>query len=608
MLTLQEISDLVVSEERKSDGILHLTANETLLSPQAQKVLASPLYNRYLLEHVDMREESPSRLGGFLYRGLDSVNVIERSALEACKVLFGAQYAEFRCLSGLHAMQTTIASLTKPGDMVMRFETKDGGHFATQHLLKLLGRRSCCYVFDKSNLQIDLAKTKKIIQRENPSLLYIDAMNYLFPFPLAELKDMAKDVCIVYDASHTLGLIAGGQFQNPLKEGADVLQANTHKTFFGPQKGIILTNNREVYEKISYDLSHGLVSSQHTTSSLALFISLHEMIKYGKEYASKIVHNAQYFAEKLQNKGFKITAKELGFTKNHQFFIDVTDVESGPVLLERMLRANISINRTIPFEKVDALRIGVQEVTRRGYCDQDFDLIAEWFSSIVFNGQDPLELAANVSKLVHSRSNILYCDEIVVKQTEEAGLLKSNCKVRWVNYKRVGPTCEPATKSFSALNELARLASMFQQQTDGAGNISVKLGSNMYVTTSGCSICNLSMDDIVRVLSLRGNQLQYEGKGFPSSEALMHYLVYEATGATFVVHNHYIPTTCEMNKHSIKMIPPKEVASVALAEDVAEASKHSNIVYIQKHGLVFHASSLAECKNLLQTMLLFENK
>nr|VFJ60022.1 MAG: fluorothreonine transaldolase [Candidatus Kentron sp. DK]VFJ68869.1 MAG: fluorothreonine transaldolase [Candidatus Kentron sp. DK] len=635
MLSLPEISYLIAEEEAASRGVLHLTANETLLSPQAQRVLASPLYNRYLLEHVDLREDSPSRLGGFLFRGLDNVNAIERSALEVCKALFHADYAEFRCLSGLHAMQTTLASLTRPGDKVMRFAIKDGGHFATQHLLKLLGRGSCCYVVNRESLEIDLEETARVFAQERPTLLYIDAMNYLFPFPLGQLKEIVgEEVPLVFDASHTLGLIAGGKFQNPLKEGADLLQANTHKTFFGPQKGIILTNRRELYEKISYDLSQGLVSSQHTSSSLALFVALHEMREYGRVYAERVIHNARYFAGKLHEKGMKVLGAGRGFTGNHQFFIDSAGMAPAPVLMERLLLANIAVNRTVPFEKVDALRLGVQEVTRRGFGDAEFDQIADWFAALLLAEADPRPLAGEVSDFVRARERILYCDEYC----DEAGCEESapagssspgqgragkagevgkageggrgglpdaaplRVGARWVGYRRLEEEFRVPAPVFSHIRELAEIASRYPQQTDGAGNISAAWEGKIYVTTSGSFIGNLGEEDVVELVSAVEHTIAYRGEGFPSSEADMHYLLLEATGSRFAVHNHYLPSDREMAQFGIGMIPPRESGSIALARAVAEASRAHKIIYLQKHGLVFHAPTLEECKALLNAL------
>jgi len=381
VLNLGEIRALISAEEALSSQNLYLTANETLLSPMAQRVLSTNLSNRYLLEHLDMRRDSPSRLGNFLFRGLDGVNTIERSATEVCKRLFGADYAEFRCLSGLHAMQTTILALTRPGDKIMRVATKDGGHFLTELLCRSLGRRSCTYVF-RDYSEIDIDRTRIVFESEQPKLLYIDAMNYLFPFPLRELRGIVGDTPIVFDASHTLGLIAGGTFQDPLAEGADILQANTHKTFFGPQKGIIVGNNQPLMERISYTLSNAMVSSQHTGSTLSLFIALHEAYAFGRPYAARILENARYLAEALGRRGLPILAANKGFTRNHMFFIDVRPLGSGPFMLQRLLQANISVNRLIAFEHVDALRLGVQEITRRGYEWKDLDQIADWFARL----------------------------------------------------------------------------------------------------------------------------------------------------------------------------------------------------------------------------------
>ncbi len=48
-LTLDEIRNLVLEEEAEDLDTIHLTSNETVLSPLAQSMLASPLGNRYLL-------------------------------------------------------------------------------------------------------------------------------------------------------------------------------------------------------------------------------------------------------------------------------------------------------------------------------------------------------------------------------------------------------------------------------------------------------------------------------------------------------------------------------------------------------------------------------
>ena len=605
MLNLRQIEDLLQEEESLSENILHLTANETLLSPFAASVLAGPLYNRYLLEHLDMREDSPSRVGNFLFRGLDRVNEIERSAIEVCGELFGAKYCEFRCLSGLHAMQTTMVSLTKPGDKIMRFSTKDGGHFATQHLLKLFGRESCCYAFDRKTYRLDLEGTREIFNRERPKLAYIDAMNYMFPVPLRELKEIVGDVPIVFDASHTLGLIAGGQFQNPLREGADILQANTHKTFFGPQKGIILSNSRELMEKINYNMSLGLVSSQHTNSSISLFIALHEMLTYGKQYAAKVLDNAKYFARQLHDRGFKMLAADQGFTNNHQFFIDVTEMGPGPLIYERLLRGNIVVNRSIPFEHVDALRLGVQEVTRRGYERADFEQISDWFAAMLLEKKEPELFAERVSALVRSKKKILYCEDVRKEPDTPRPAITvmrhvDRKKPRWVDFGAESKDYEATSDLHNNFRALGEVAGVFEQQVDSSGNLSVRSDGHIVITVTGSYIKDVGRKDLVELVELKDYTLLYRGKFLPSSESLLHYLVYQNTESNFIAHNHFMPSDQELEMLDVLVIPPKEYASVALAEAVAEACQSNQIVYVQKHGLVFHDKTLSGCLDLMK--------
>jgi len=606
VLNLAKVGALIEAEEALAERHLHLTANETLLSPAAQRVLSSNLNNRYLLEHRDMREDSPSRLGNFLLRGLDGVNAIESSATEVCKSLFGAEYAEFRCLSGLHAMQTTFLALTRPGDKIMRVATKDGGHFLTELMCRTFGRTSCTYVF-RDYSEIDLERTRKVYERERPALLYIDAMNYLFPFPLRELRKIAGDTPIVFDASHTLGLIAGGQFQDPLREGADILQANTHKTFFGPQKGLIVGNSRPLMERISYTLSNALVSSQHTATTLSLFVALHEAYAYGREYAARVIENARYLAGAMHRRGLPVLAEERGFTHNHMFFIDVRRLGSGPLVLRQLLQANISANRVVAFEHVDALRLGVQEITRRGYGQGDLDRIADWFARLLLDEEDSRRVRKEVVELVASRRKIYYCEE---SEGEAAGPRAPGAngtrakaagpeRQRWINTRLRRERLDVDEDSYGRARELGRLASTFEHQSDIAGNVSFRQGGRTFVTASGAYIKDLAREDFIEIEGYADGTLDCRGDGPPSSESYLHYLLYRKTKAAYVVHNHYI-LGHELELPWLTVIPPKEYGSIALAEGVADALGRGQVIYVRRHGLVFWGRSFEECRSLLE--------
>jgi fluorothreonine transaldolase len=630
VLPLSSLEALIAAEESDNSEVLHLTANETLLSPLTLRTLSTSLNNRYLLEHLEMRENSPSRLNNFLYRGLDQVNRLEESATEISRGLFGAEHVEFRCLSGIHAMQTTIAALSKPGDKIMRISTKDGGHFLTELICRSFGRQSCTYVYEDIS-RIDLERTRAVFEAERPTLLFLDAMNYLFPFPIKELKEICgPDVPLVYDASHTLGLIAGGQWQDPLGEGADILQANTHKTFFGPQKGIILGRSRGLMERISYTLSNGMVSSQHTGSTLALFVALHEMNEYGREYAAKVVESSHYLARSLHERGIPIVAADQGFTRNHMFFVDTRTLGTGPALLQQLLRANIAANRLVAFEHIDTLRMGVQELVRRGFTLSEFDLIADWVAGILHGETQPAALRPQVLELLAEHRSILYCAPVeesapyppepgsrtaTVTTPEvdaatpapapalEPAPVSPAAPPRWIDIRlRREPIPVEPEKLVGARN-LGSIAGVFEHQTDSAGNVSCQVDGVTYVTASGAYIRDLADQDFVELEDCTDWTLSCRGAGAPSAESYMHWLVRTSVPAAFLVHNHYIPRERELAGLDVLVIPPKEYGSVQLAEAVTEAAPKSQIIYVRRHGLVVWSEDLASGQELLSDLV-----
>ncbi|GGO06702.1 hypothetical protein GCM10010116_13330 [Microbispora rosea subsp. aerata] len=614
-LSMREISELVAAEEREQADVLHLTANETVLSPLAQRVLSSPLSERYLLEHLDMRESSPARLGNLLLRGLDHIDGIEQSATEVCRRLFGSEYAEFRCLSGLHAMQTTIAALSEPGDTVMRVATKDGGNVLTELICRSFGRGSCTYVFDE-NMSIDLDRTREVVKREQPALLYVDAMNYLFPFPLAELKEIAGEVPVVFDASHTLGLIAGGQFQDPLREGADILQANTHTTFFGPQKGIILGSDRSLMENVGYMLSTGMVSSQHTAPTIALFVALHEMWYEGREYAARVVENARFLAGQLRKRGVPVVAEDRGFTANHMFFVDTRSIGTGPAVLERLVRANVSANRVVTFGRIDAIRFGVQEVTRRGYGKDDLTVVADLIAPLILGQESPERVRPRIVELVRQHREVHYVGDSAEREREPAAPViravppvhepAANAVVperpRWIGV-RLEPAGDlPPEEEFRRARELGALAGAFPHQIDSAGNVSFSTpDGRLFVTASGAYIKDLAPDNFVEITGHDDWTLRCHGVAPPSAEAYLHYLMRERHGASYVVHNHCILSR-DLEDDHVVIIPPQEYGSVALAEAVAEAAERSRVMYVRRHGLVFWGLDYEECLGFIEHM------
>ena len=96
-------------------------------------------------------------------------------------------------------------------------------------------------------------------------------------------------------------------------------------------------------------------------------------------------------------------------------------------------------------------------------------------------------------------------------------------------------------------------------------------------------------------LGVQNDVVAYAGEGVPSSESLMHYLIYQTTNAGAVVHTHYLLSDREAEDLHVAIIPPQEYASIALAQRVADACAQNPIVYVQKHGLIFHGVDAAAC-------------
>ena len=378
----------VREDERESEHLLHMTANENVMSKTARAFLDSNLSYRYHFDRTYHRDDKDpgTFLGSFLYKGLPGVYALEKEATEAVKEMVGAVGVDFRPLSGVHAMMETVISATNVKDLVYTMPREAGGHFTTTSLLEFIGRRPKSFPLEKTDYTLDINTFAEEIEDENPALIYFDTSYHLFPYELTKIRDIVGDGTImVYDASHTLGLIAGGQFQNPLKEGCDVLQGNTHKTFPGPQKAMIAFGNSRAEKRIEDGINVGLVSSQHTHHAICLYITVLEMKHFGKEYARQIVANAQELGRQLRSQGFCVYGETRGFTKSHTIIL--TDKKTGIDMYEmctRLFKSGISTNTSSVFG-VNGIRIGLQEVTRLGMKEKDMSVIAEFYCEALNN-------------------------------------------------------------------------------------------------------------------------------------------------------------------------------------------------------------------------------
>ncbi len=293
--------------------------------------------------------------------------------------------------------------------------------------------------YDPTNLNVDVDKTIKMIYDIRPKLVIMGGSLYLFPHPLKELAPHAKAVgaTIVYDAAHVYGLITGGAWPNPLDDGADIVTASTHKTFPGPQGGVILSRSENEFKVASKSIFPWFVSNHHLNRLPALAVTALEMREYGKDYAHAVVTNARRLAESLATEGFHVVGEKLGYTKSHQVAVDVSELGGGNVVAKKLEEANVIVNKNmLPWDDPSSvtdpsgIRIGVQEMTRFGMKEQDMDSIAEIMKSVLIDGKDPSLVKEKVVELRSSFIKVKYTFEIA---EQGASILDASWRLSCLN-------------------------------------------------------------------------------------------------------------------------------------------------------------------------------
>jgi glycine/serine hydroxymethyltransferase len=375
-VTINALYDAVRHEEQETERFLHLTANEALMSRTARAFLASEVADHYFMGAGD--QDGIIDFGPFTFRGLPAIGALVSEAEAAARDMLGAAEVNLKCLSGVHAMMCAILSTTEPGDTVMTVDLAHGGHFATKLIVERTGRRHVPTSYDFSSLTFDTEALAADFRRAGASALYLDVSYYLNPHNLVDLRRaLGLDALIIYDASHTLGLIMGGIFQNPFAEGADVICGNTHKTLPGPQKGLIAFRDPGRAATAGAIINSGLFSSSHTASMVALATTILEMRDYGHDYARQIVANSNALGAALDAAGHRLRRANSGrFSENHQVHVLTEHLGDYRELYVRLRDNLISINFDNALGAGTYIRIGTQQVTRRGMFEADMSDIA----------------------------------------------------------------------------------------------------------------------------------------------------------------------------------------------------------------------------------------
>ncbi len=408
---IDDVKDTVARHDQwRGRECINLIASENVMSPLAWKLYNCDFEHRYA-------EGMPHKR---YYQGLTYVDEVESACIEMGKKLFGAQFLDVRPISGGLSILILLSSFAKYGDHYVAPSVPAGAHISQAEFgaAGIRGLEVRHMPLDKKEMNLDIDKSKKVILEHKPKLVNAGGTIFLFPHPLKELREAADEVgaVLTYDGSHVLGLIAGKQFQDPLREGVDVVGASAHKTFPGPQGGMIFGNSEEHYKKIRPKIFPALVSNHHLHRLPALAVTMAEMIEFGEAYARQVIKNAQALAQALHEYGFSVLAENKGFTKSHQVIVDVSDNGRGAWCAETLEKANIILNKNLlPWDDVNTskdpsgIRIGTAEMTHFGMKEPDMKYVAELIKRVVIDKVEPAQVKEDVKEFRKDFVDVKYC-------------------------------------------------------------------------------------------------------------------------------------------------------------------------------------------------------
>jgi len=427
---LSELFQDIVEETKKHEQYrgkecINMIASEGIKSPAVNQMLdlSHDLATRYAEGENDTQGHVKKRY----YQGQKYMSQIEDLATDIMKSLFRTTWADVRLVSGTHANLATFKglSLASKNNKMVVTPLSCGAHISHDYTGlagNVLGLENINHVYNIDEFNIDPDKSAYVIRAAKPGIVTFGGSLFLFPHPVKELKEVCDEVgaYVAYDASHVLGLIAGGEFQDPLREGADFITSSTHKTFPGPQGGVVMgspTNPAmdKAVKKIQFAIFPLSASSTHLGRLPALSIAALEMKIFGAQLAKQIVKNAQTAGQYLCENGIKVLAEKKGFTKSHQLAVDIRSFGGGKKIAQDLEEANIILNKNLlPYddqsskENPSGLRVGFQDITRRGFTEGDIKHLCDLMLDVIKSKRKPAEVKVDVLALKKEFRGVKY--------------------------------------------------------------------------------------------------------------------------------------------------------------------------------------------------------
>jgi glycine hydroxymethyltransferase len=315
----------------------NLNPATNVMNPRAEAALARGLGSRPSLGYPGDKYEM----------GLEAIEEIEVIAAELAAEIFAARYAEIRVGSGALANLYGFMALAKPGDAIIAPPPAMGGH-VTHHAAGcagLYGLVTHAAPVDADGYTVDLPALRALALAVKPRIITIGGSLNLFPHPVREIRAIADEVGahVLFDAAHQCGIIAGGAWTNPLREGAHLMTMSTYKSLGGPAGGLIVTDEAAIAERLDHIAFPGLTANFDAAKSAALALTLLDWRDHGRAYAQAMIELSQALAAALLAEGLPVFAADRGITRSHQFAIEAAGFSAparwrGRSGLPRLLR------------------------------------------------------------------------------------------------------------------------------------------------------------------------------------------------------------------------------------------------------------------------------
>lgn len=394
-----DILKIIEKETNRQFYNLELIASENYVSDDVLITQGSVLTNKYAEGYPNKR----------YYGGCNFVDEAELLAIERVKKLFNCKYANVQPHCGSSANMAAYRTLLNHNDKVLGMSLDHGGHLTHGYKISFSGMDYDFYSYGlDENEVINYDDVLKLAQEVKPKAIVAGASCYSRSIDFKKFREIADEVgaYLIVDMAHIAGLVAAKLHQNPC-DYADIVTSTTHKTLRGPRGGLMLTNNKEIADKINKIVFPGIQGGPLMHVIAAKAVCFGEALKPSfVEYQTQVIKNAKTMADEFKNRGYKVVSNT---TDNHLVLIDVKQsLDITGKLAEKILdKINITVNKnTVPNDTEkpfvsSGIRLGSAALTTRGLKEVDFIKVVDFIDCALKNHDNPEYLNAIKEEVIN---------------------------------------------------------------------------------------------------------------------------------------------------------------------------------------------------------------